>query len=96
MTLEHERSLREGFDAISYVEHNKKDKTIIEKMHGDGGQGHEIIPFSTPVKAVGNIEDWLVELLKKMQLTMKDLTRNAASELAMVASDVGSAEELCR
>ena len=34
-----------GFDAISYVEHNKKDKTIIEKMHGDGGQGHEIIPF---------------------------------------------------
>ena len=77
------------FDAITYVEHNKKDKTIIEKMHGDGGQGHEIIPFSTPVKAVGNIEDWLVECLKKMQLTMKDLTRSAAGELATVASDVG-------
>ena len=25
------------FDAISFVEHNKKDKTIIERMHGDGG-----------------------------------------------------------
>eukprot|EP00604_Paraphysomonas_vestita_P002156 CAMPEP_0174820288 /NCGR_PEP_ID=MMETSP1107-20130205/4010_1 /TAXON_ID=36770 /ORGANISM="Paraphysomonas vestita, Strain GFlagA" /LENGTH=265 /DNA_ID=CAMNT_0016035301 /DNA_START=1397 /DNA_END=2191 /DNA_ORIENTATION=+ len=46
------------FDAISYVEHSRKDKTIIERMHGDGGQGHEVIPFSTPVRAVGNIEDW--------------------------------------
>ena len=33
------------FDAITLVDHNKKDKTIIEKMHGDGGQGHEVIPF---------------------------------------------------
>jgi dynein heavy chain len=30
------------FDAIAYVEHNKKDKTIIEKIHGDGGNGHEV------------------------------------------------------
>ena len=41
------------FDAITYVEHNKKDKTIIEKMHGDGGHGHEVVQFSTPVRAVG-------------------------------------------
>lgn len=34
------------FDAISYVDHNKKDKTIIEKFHGDGGQGHEVVSFS--------------------------------------------------
>lgn len=76
------------FDAISYVEHNKKDKTIIEKMHGDGDIGHEIIPFSTPVKAQGNIEEWLLDLLKKMQFTMKDLTRSAAGDLTTVASDV--------
>eukprot|EP01040_Poterioochromonas_malhamensis_P004773 gene4773-5123_t len=78
------------FDAISYVDHNKKDKTIIEKMHGDGGNGHEIIPFSTAVKAVGNIEDWLCELLKKMQLTMKDLTRNAAADLNSLATDLSA------
>lgn len=77
------------FDAISYVDHNKKDKTIIEKMHGDGGNGHEIIPFSNAVKAVGNIEDWLCELLRKMQLTMKDLTRNCASDLNSLATDLG-------
>ena len=76
------------FDAISYVEHNKKDKTIIERMHGDGGKGHEIVPFSTNVRAVGNIEDWLVELLKKMQLTMKDVARNCSSDVSQVASDI--------
>ena len=76
------------FDAISYVEHNKKDKTVIEKMHGDGGQGHEIIPFSTPVRATGNIEDWLCDLLKKMQLTMKDLARNCSNDVVSVQSDL--------
>lgn len=74
------------FDAVSYVEHNRKDKTIIEKIHGDGGNGHEIIPFSSPVKAQGNIEDWLSELLKKMQLTMKDLARNCAGDSLAVAA----------
>ena len=77
------------FDAITLVDHNKKDKTIIERMHGDGGMGHEVIPFSSPVKAVGNIEDWLCDLLKKMQLTMKDLTRNSASDLNALANDLG-------
>jgi len=76
------------FDAISYVEHNKKDKTIIEKIHGDGGNGHEVIPFCSPVKAVGNIEDWLRDILKRMQLTTKDIARNCASEVNMVASDL--------
>jgi dynein heavy chain len=76
------------FDAISYVEHNKKDKTIIEKIHGDGGNGHEIISFCTPVKAVGNIEEWLCEVLKRMQLTMKDLARNVAGEINAVAQDL--------
>ncbi|RYG67614.1 hypothetical protein EON64_07065, partial [archaeon] len=61
----------------------------IEKIHGDGGQGHEVIPFTVAVKAIGNIEDWLCELLRKMQLTMKDLTRNCASDLAALAGELG-------
>lgn len=76
------------FDAISYVEHNKKDKTIIEKIHGDGGNGHEIIAFSTPVRAVGNIEDWLCDILKRMQVTMKDICRNCAADVNVVANDL--------
>lgn len=76
------------FDAISYVDHNKKDKTIIERIHGDGGAGHEVIPFSTAVRAQGNIEDWLCELLHKMQLTMKDITRNCSAELTSLTGDL--------
>lgn len=77
------------FDAITFVDHSKKDKTIIERIHGDGGAGHEVIPFSSAVRAVGNIEDWLCELLRKMQLTMKDLTRNCSGDLNSLATDLG-------
>lgn len=40
---------------------------IIEKMNGQG-TGAETIPFSVAVKAQGNIEDWLCDLLFKMQV----------------------------
>lgn len=43
-------------------------KKIIEKMNGQGA-GAETIPFSVAVKAQGNIEDWLCDLLFKMQVT---------------------------
>lgn len=36
-------------------------------MNGQG-QGAETIPFSVAVKAQGNIEDWLCDLLFKMQV----------------------------
>merc|ERR1711988_117277 len=77
------------FDALEFMDHNPSDKTIIEKMHGSGGVGHEVLTFVTPVKAVGNIEDWLSALLKRMQLTLKELTRTAAGQInVMGANDV--------
>ena len=58
------------FDAITSVEHNKKDKTIIEKMHGDGGQGHEIVLFSTPVRATGEKSfEYVVKTLPSIIVT---------------------------
>lgn len=48
------------------------DKQIIEKMNGQGA-GAETIPFSVAVKAQGNIEDWLCDLLFKMQVWEKIL-----------------------
>lgn len=42
-------------------------RQIIEKMNGQGS-GAEVIPFSVAVKAQGNIEDWLCDLLFKMQV----------------------------
>ncbi|KAL7543927.1 hypothetical protein ACHAXR_013293, partial [Thalassiosira sp. AJA248-18] len=82
------------FDAVQYVEHDKKDKTIIHKIHGDGGVGHEVIPFITPVKAVGNIEDWLTTLLETMRLTLKDHARSCSAGVLDVQSDLGKLRPL--
>ena len=82
------------FDAIQYVEHDKKDSSIIYKMHSSGGEGHEIIPFIKPVKAVGNIEDWLASLLNNMRLTLKEKARICAMELAEVQSDLNQLRPL--
>jgi dynein heavy chain len=76
------------FDAIQSVEHDKKDRTIIYKINGSGGVGHEIIPFHEPVKAVGNIEDWLMALLKNMMYTMKENSRACAQGVADMGSDI--------
>ena len=76
------------FDAIQYVEHDKKDKTIIYKIHGSGGDGHEVVPFFKPVKAVGNIEDWLMSLLQNMRATLKELARACSARIADVQADL--------
>ena len=76
------------FDAIQYVEHDRNDKTNILKIHGSGGMGHEVIPFLKPVKAIGNVEDWLMLLLINMKSTLKELARSCASGIADVQSDL--------
>lgn len=40
------------------------------------------------MRAINNIEDWLVELLKKMQLTMKDIARACANDLQQLTTDI--------
>ena len=69
------------FDAISSVTHNKKDKSIITEFKTRVKGQDEIIPFSSPVHAKGNVEDWLASLLGGMRATMKDLTRACAEEV---------------
>jgi len=76
------------FDSISEVEHNKKDKFTLEKMLAPGGAGAEIVPFSKPVKAQGNIEDWLEDVRVEMTRTMKDICRNCAAEIQNVKDDI--------
>ena len=76
------------FDAIQYVEHDPDDKTIIRQFHGSGGEGHEVVDFIRPVKAVGNIEDWLMTLLKTMQETLKEKARECAAGVAQVQTDL--------
>ncbi len=52
------------FDAIQFVEHDKKYKVVIHKFHGVGGVGHKMVRFLQPVRGLGNIEDWLLSLLQ--------------------------------
>lgn len=82
------------FDAVQYVEHDKKDKTIIRKIHGDGGAGHEVIPFINPVNAVGNIEDWLTTLVQTMRLTLKDHARTSSAGVLAIQTDLAKLRPL--
>jgi dynein heavy chain len=76
------------FDAIQSVEHNKDDSTLITKIHGAGGDGHEIIPFTSTVQAKGNVEEWLMALLRCMQKTMKAEARKCARGVSLASGDV--------
>ncbi|RYE84765.1 MAG: hypothetical protein EOO65_01700, partial [Methanosarcinales archaeon] len=78
------------FDSISCVEHDKKDRSLIREMISREGRAEEHIALRRSVKAAGNIEDWLMDLLKEMQLTMKELCEECAIEASMVSSDLGS------
>jgi dynein heavy chain len=78
------------FDSIYQVVHDKKDKTTIHTILCGGGKGAEIVPFANQVKAVGNIEDWLGDLLYQQQVTMKDICRNCAADISVASNDIKS------
>ena len=82
------------FNAIQYIEHDVKDKSIILKMHSNGGKGHEVVPFIKPVKAVGNIEDWLSSLLNNMRATLKELARICPIGITDVRNDLNQLQLL--
>ena len=66
------------FDSISKVNHDRVDKSVITAMHSISGVDEEVIPFATPVKAAGNIEEWLGAIEKEMQMTLKALCERCA------------------
>ena len=76
------------FDSISYVDHDKKDKFSILGMVSREGRAEERISFRKPVKVAGNIEDWLMDVLREMQRTMKVRCEEAAGEVFAASSDL--------
>ena len=68
------------FDSIDRVVHSKQDKTVILELQSTIGTTKETILLYKPVKAVGNIEDWLGEIELEMQRSMKRLTETACIE----------------
>ena len=80
------------FDSISAVVHDPKDKTRITGFLYRKGTTTEVIDLVRVVNAKGNIEDWLYDLLKAQQETVKKL----AGECAFGAMDVTDIESQLR
>ena len=58
------------FDSIGRVVHSKADRSQIVEIQSAIGSAIETIVMDTPVKAVGNIEDWLGVLELEMQVSV--------------------------
>jgi dynein heavy chain len=68
------------FDSIDRVVHSKGDKLQIVEIQSIMGPVKETISLNKVVKSIGNIEDWLGELEKEMQLSLKKLCELASIE----------------
>mmetsp|Transcript_13743 Transcript_13743/g.31844 ORF Transcript_13743/g.31844 Transcript_13743/m.31844 type:complete len:4493 (+) Transcript_13743:136-13614(+) len=67
--------LQAVFDSIASVTFDRQKKTLMTHMHSSDG---ETVPLTTPVDAVGNIEDYLTKLVIQMQQSMKDVCRDVS------------------
>jgi dynein heavy chain len=76
------------FDSISFVEHDKADPSLINAIVSRKGRDEERIPLESQVKAQGNIEEWLMDLLREHQRSMKAVCGEAAADIGSVSSDI--------
>jgi dynein heavy chain, axonemal len=77
------------FDSVSFVEHDKRDRAQINEIVSREGRAEERVPLLHPIKAVGNIEEWLMDLKNEMQVTMKALAQECVMEMAVVSTSLG-------
>jgi dynein heavy chain len=72
------------FDAITRVDFDKADKKKIIRIKGVVGKAEEPVTLSSPIMAVGNIEDWLLELEYEMQRSIRRECRICSLEVGQV------------
>ena len=72
------------FDSVSQVEHDRADKTRILAMSA----GELKVPLVKEVAAKGNIEEWLLEVVHSMQLTLKDIASKCAADIVLASDDI--------
>lgn len=75
------------FESIDKVVHNDKDRHIITHIKSISGGDEEIVTLINPVRATDGIEDWLGELEKEMQRTMKVICGDAARDCSEMADE---------
>ena len=76
------------YDAITKVQFDAKDRKLITHMLSSIGKNEERIDLTEPVKAEGNIEDWLKKLEEEMRKTIKDILRDASRDCIQLSFDV--------
>ena len=68
------------FDAISRVKFDETDRKSIVSIMECVGQDVEEIVLTDPVKAEGNIEQWLANLEKEMQKSVRNVCKEASGD----------------
>jgi dynein heavy chain len=80
------------FDSISRVEFDKVDRKKIIQIQGIAGSAKEIVVLQTPQHAVGNIEDWLLNLEYEMQRSCRRECRTCAMEIGNLMQGLSMAD----
>jgi dynein heavy chain, axonemal len=81
------------FDAISSVVHDEQDKSNILSMINSVKGEQERVSFNKPVKAKGNIEDWLNILVAEMRAALKDVCRSCSYAIMDMENPVDEMED---
>jgi dynein heavy chain, axonemal len=68
------------FDAISRVEFDAQDKKLIKSIRQCVGDDYEEVELIEPVRAEGNIEQWLSNLETEMQRSLRDVCKAASTD----------------
>ena len=68
------------FDAIDHVIHDEDNPKEIITMVSRFKGAEEEIHFSSPIIAVGNIEEWLAKMKIEQQYTMKEICRSCSEQ----------------
>lgn len=75
-----QNDLEKIFDAISRVQFSKTDRKSIIAIIGVMGKDEEVVQLTDPVKAEGNIEDWLKSLEYEMCKSVKDVASRGSRD----------------
>jgi dynein heavy chain len=77
------------FDGIGRVTFDKADRKKITKIQCVVGSAQEVVDLQTPVMAVGNIEEWLLECEREMQRSVRRECRICSLELTQICNGLG-------
>lgn len=67
------------FDSVCHLDFDRVKKNLVLAMSDKSG---ERVPLSAAVEAKGSVEDWLNEMIRAMQRTLKDIVRQAVADTA--------------